>query len=131
MVKRRRSIRTKLITASSELRKGFAVPAKARILSALRGRSKSFIMSCFWFLFVKATKTDKIKVLMKIDGRKSIKRRKTRRKSKTRRKTRRRSKTRKRRKTRRKSSKRRSAKQRANDKRLGKRAKARARKRRR
>ena len=111
--------KSRLVSARSELRKGFAVPSKSRILSALRKRSKAFVMRMFWFLFTKATKTDKIKVLMRIEGLRGTKRkgkrrskgRKRRRSAKGRRRSRGRRKAR--RSSRRKSRKGRTAKQRA------------------
>lgn len=112
--------KTRLVSARSELRKGFAMPSKQKIFSALRKRSKTFIMNLFWFAFGKLSRTDKIKSLMRIEGLRRAGRRKTRRKTRTRRRKsrtrrkagRRKSKTRRRTKTRR-SGKRRTAKQRA------------------
>ena len=108
-------LRSKLVTARPELRKGFAVPTKQRIFAALRKiKSKVFILELLWFAFSKLNRTDKIKILMKIDRRVSIKSTgKTKRKAK--RKTRK-SKTKKRKASKRKASGRkkpRTAKQRA------------------
>ena len=90
------------------------MPTIKRIKTALRKKSKEFIINLFMKAFAKLTKTEKIKMLLLIEkGRiTSTIRRKTKRKT-----------------TKRKSK--RSAKQRANDKRLGRMAKARARKRKR
>ena len=100
----RRRLKSRLLSASSELRKGFAIPTKKKVFSALRGRSKTFIMELFWSAFIKLPKSAKITLLMRIDRIKS--KRKTRRKSKGRRK----SKARKRRKSRGRSSRRRKSK---------------------
>ena len=94
------------LTARSETRKGFTMPAIKKIKAVLRNRSKSFIIALFISAFSKLTKTDKIRMLLKIE-RKSPSRRT--RKSKSRRKTKRRST---RRKTKRKSSKRKSSRRR-------------------
>ena len=113
--KRSRLQRSLGLTARSEQRKGYTMPTIKRIKTALRKKSKEFIINLFMKAFAKLTKTEKIRMLLFIEkGRfTSAIRRKTRRKTKA--------KTTKRK---------RSAKQRANDKRLGKMAKARARKRR-
>ena len=105
------------LTARSEQRKGYTMPTIARIKTALRKKSKEFIINLFMKAFAKLTKTEKIRMLLLIErGRiTSAIRRKTRRKTKAKRKA---------------PKRKRSAKQRANDKRLGKMAKARARKRR-
>lgn len=106
----KRKAKQMLVSAKSELRKGFAVPSKKKIFLALRQRSKTFIMNLFWFAFTKLNKTDKIKALMRIE-RKGTRRKSKRRKSRTKR---RKSRTRRKKsKTRRKSGKRRTAKQRA------------------
>ena len=93
------------------------MPTIKRIKTALRKKSKEFIINLFMKAFAKLTKTEKIRMLLLIEkGRiTSTIRRKTRRKTKAKRKA---------------PKRKRSAKQRANDKRLGKMAKARARKRR-
>ena len=115
--KRSRLQRSLGLTARSEQRKGYTMPTIARIKTALRKKSKEFIINLFMKAFAKLTKTEKIRMLLFIEkGRfTSAIRRKTRRKTKAKRKA---------------PKRKRSAKQRANDKRLGKMAKARARKRR-
>ena len=101
MAKRRKS-RTRLISARSELRKGFSMPTQSKIKSALGSRSKSFVVNLLLFAMKFLTKTQKIKVLMRIEGLKTsrTRRRKTKRRSSTRRRKsrgRRKSKTRRRR----------------------------------
>ena len=110
--------KTGLFSSRSELRKGYTIPTIKRIKTALRKKSKEFIINLFMKAFAKLTKTEKIRMLLLIEkGRiTSTIRRKTRRKTKRKAPKRKRK---------------RSAKQRANDKRLGKMAKARARKRKR
>ena len=87
---------------------GFKVPTHKKIKSALRSRSKTFLISLIMSMFSALPKASKIRFLIKID-RKAVGRRIRRAVS------RRRSRKIKHR----KSKKRRSAKQRANDKRLG------------
>ena len=104
MVKRRKRSRLKQslgLTARSEQRKGYTMPSIKTIKTALRKKSKEFIINLFMKAFAKLTKTQKIGMLLLIE--------KGRITSKIRRK------------------KKRSRKQLANDKRLGKMAKARAR----
>ena len=104
MVKRRK--KSKLaqslgLTARSEQRKGYTMPTISRIKTALRKKSKEFIINLFMKAFAKLTKTEKIRMLLLIEkGRitSTIRRKKPR-----------------------------SVKQKRNDKRLGKMAKARAR----
>jgi hypothetical protein len=94
MAKRRK--RSKLqrslgLTARSEQRKGYTMPTIARIKTALRKKSKEFIINLFMKAFAKLTKTEKIRMLLLIEkGRiTSTIRRKTRRKTKAKRKTKR------------------------------------------
>ena len=103
MARRRKSkSRVLNLTARSETRKGFTMPKISSIKSALRKRSKTFLISLIMSMFSKLSKTQKISVLIKIDRRsigkiirkrKAIKRkrRSTKRKS-TKRKTKRKSK---------------------------------------
>ena len=98
------------LTAKSETRRGFTMPTFAKIKSALRLRSKTFLISLIISMLSKLSKTQKISVLIKID-RKSIGRRlrrKTRRKTAKRRTRRKTAKS----KTRRKSSRRKTSKRR-------------------
>ena len=93
--KRKRSkLRQSLgLTARSEQRKGYTMPTIKRIKTALRKKSKEFIINLFMKAFAKLTKTEKIRMLLLIEkGRiTSTIRRKTRRKAKrkTKRKTKR------------------------------------------
>lgn len=95
-------------------RSGYRMPTQKKIKSALRSRSKTFLIKLIMSMFSALPKASKIRFLIKID-RKAVGRR-------IRRATKRRSS--KRRVRRSKSKKRRSAKQRANDKRLGRMAKS-------
>ena len=76
------------LTARSEQRKGYTMPTIARIKTALRKKSKEFIINLFMKAFAKLTKTEKIRMLLFIEkGRfTSAIRRKTRRKTKAKRK---------------------------------------------
>ena len=112
----------------SKQKSGFTIPTQKKIRSVLRKRGKEFLISCVMWLFVKISKGDKIRFLAKI-SRGRVRRVAKRRKSKTRKATRRKRRTTKRSKSR-KSKKGRSPAQRRNDKRLGRMAKARAKKRR-
>ena len=105
MASRRRRLKTALVTARSELRKGFAMPSEKKIKTVLRTRSKEFIMRCFFFAFRKLSKTEKISLLIKIQSGKISRGIKKRRKTRARRSKTRRSKTRRKSKTRRRSSK--------------------------
>ena len=77
------------LTARSEQRKGYTMPTIARIKTALRKKSKEFIINLFMKAFAKLTKTEKIRMLLLIEkGRiTSTIRRKTKRKTKAKRKT--------------------------------------------
>lgn len=97
-------------------RSGYKMPTQKKIKSALRSRSKTFLIKLIMSMFSALPKASKIRFLIKID-RKAVGRR-------IRRATRRRKSKRSRS---RKSKKRRSAKQRANDRRLGQMAKRRSR----
>ena len=104
------------LTARSELRKGFSMPTHTKIVTALRNKSKAFVIKLFLSAFSLLSKTQKIGMLIKIERGlgKRIKRRIKRRSRTRRRRTRtRRTRTRRRTKTRRKSRKTRTAKQRA------------------
>ena len=89
--KRSRLQRSLGLTARSEQRKGYTMPTIKRIKTALRKKSKEFIINLFMKAFAKLTKTEKIRMLLLIEkGRiTSTIRRKTRRKTKAKRKTKR------------------------------------------
>ena len=114
----------KLFSASSEQRKGFTMPTMKKIKSVLMSRSKTFLVNLVLGMMVGMSKSAKIKVLVKIE--KGTVARKVKRKSKA---VKRKSATKKRGSTFKKSKSSRSPAQKRNDKRLGKMAKARARKR--
>lgn len=97
----------------SRLKSGFKIPTIKKIKSALRSKSKGFLINLIISIFSSSTRTEKIKMLVKIDNKSVVKRIKKYKKSKSKK-----SKVK-------KSKKRRSAKQRANDKRLGQMAKKR------
>ena len=82
--KRSRLQRSLGLTARSEQRKGYTMPTIKRIKTALRKKSKEFIINLFMKDFAKLTKTEKIRMLLLIEkGRiTSTIRRKTRRKTK-------------------------------------------------
>jgi hypothetical protein len=78
------------ITSRSEQRKGYTMPTQKRIKSALRSRSKSFIINLFMMAFAKLTKTEKISMLLKIQTGKisrAVRKTKTKRKAKGKKKT--------------------------------------------
>ena len=131
MARQKSRTKQKLFSAGSELRKGYTMPTIKKIKSVLRTRSKTFLINCIMSMFSTMSKSAKIKFLIKIDKR-QVKRkaRKVKRKSTRKgqvRKTARRAYKKKATKGRKKA---RSPAQKRNDKRLGKMAKARARKRR-
>ena len=131
MKKSKSRTKQKLFSAGSELRKGYTMPTLKKIKTVLRSRSKTFLVNLVMSMFSTMTKSAKIKVLVKIE--KGTIARKTKRKSKgVKRKsaTKRNGSTFKKSKTNTKGLKSyRSPAQKRNDKRLGKMAKARARKR--
>ena len=98
MARRRRT--RQILSAASELRKGFTLPNHAKIKTALRNKSKEFIIRLFLSAYSMLPKSKKLKLLVKIE--RGITKRVRRRRSKSRR----RAKTR-RRKTRRKARRRR------------------------
>ena len=86
-VKQERKLSRTFLSAKSETRKGFTLPSLKRIKTALRQKSKTFLVELIATMFAKLTKTDKIKILIKIDKgiSKKVKKFKTkRRKSKAR-----------------------------------------------
>ena len=113
-----------LFSAGSEIKKGYTMPTLKKIKTVLRSRSKTFLVNLVMSMFSTLTKSAKIKVLVKIEQGAIVRKVRKRTKAKT---SKRRSAS-KRKTTKSKSS--RSPAQRRNDIRLGKMAKARARKRR-
>ena len=124
MKKSRTKTKQKLFSAGSEIRKGYTMPTLKKIKSVLMSRSKTFLVNLVLGMMVGMSKSAKIKVLVKIE--KGTIARKVKRKSKA---VKRKSATKKRGSTFKKSKSSRSPAQKRNDKRLGKMAKARARKR--
>lgn len=94
MARRRSRTKTAFLSSASELRRGFTIPSVKRIKTALRKKSKLFLIQLVVSMFSKLTKTEKIRMLIRIDGRKG--RKTTKRRTKRRRATRRRAKTRRR-----------------------------------
>ena len=80
--------KTSLFSSRSELRKGYTIPTIKRIKTALRKKSKEFIINLFMKAFARLTKTEKMRMLMLIERGKIIStiRRKTKRKGKGKRK---------------------------------------------
>jgi len=76
--------KTGLFSSRSELRKGYTIPTIKRIKTALRKKSKEFIINLFMKAFARLTKTEKMRMLMLIERGKIIStiRRKTKRKGK-------------------------------------------------
>ena len=63
-----------LFSASSEMKKGFTMPTIKKIKSVLRSRSKTFLVNLIISMMAGMSKTAKIKVLIKIEKGKVIKR---------------------------------------------------------
>ena len=76
--------KTSLFSSRSELRKGYTIPTIKRIKTALRKKSKEFIINLFMKAFARLTKTEKMRMLMLIERGKIIStiKRKTKRKGK-------------------------------------------------
>ena len=125
MAKSKSRTKQKLFSASSEQRKGFTMPTMKKIKSVLMSRSKTFLVNLVLGMMVGMSKSAKIKVLVKIE--KGTIARKVKRKSKA---VKRKSSTKRKGSTFKKPKSSRSPAQKKNDKRLGKMAKARAKKRR-
>ena len=70
--KRSRLQRNLGLTARSEQRKGYTMPTIKRIKTALRKKSKEFIINLFMKAFAKLTKTEKMRMLMLIERGKII-----------------------------------------------------------
>ena len=65
--KRSRLQRNLGLTARSEQRKGYTMPTIKRIKTALRKKSKEFIINLFMKAFARLTKTEKMRMLMLIE----------------------------------------------------------------
>ena len=63
-----------MFSAGSEMRKGFTMPTIKKIKSVLRTKSKTFLINLIITMMAGMSKSAKIKVLIKIDRRKVVKR---------------------------------------------------------
>ena len=72
-----------LFSASSEMKKGFTMPTVKKIRSVLMSRSKTFLVNLIITMMTGMSKTAKIKVLIKIEKGKIVKRAIKRRKAKS------------------------------------------------
>ena len=84
MARKKSKLRQKLVTARSELKKGFTIPLKSKIKSRWNKISQIRKFGIFWFMFGKLNKTDKVRVLSRIDSAPKSTKRKTKRKATTR-----------------------------------------------
>ena len=72
-----------LFSASSEMRKGFTMPTIKKIKSVLMKRSKTFLVNLIITMMAKKSKSEKIKILIKIEKGKIVRKVKRRRKAKS------------------------------------------------
>ena len=72
-----------LFSASSELRKGFTMPTIKKIRSVLMSRSKTFLVNLIITMMAKKSKTEKIRILIKIEKGKIVRKVKRRKKAKS------------------------------------------------
>jgi len=79
----RQKTRQKLFSAGSELRKGYTMPTIKKIRSVLMSKSKTFLVNLIITMMAKKSKTEKIKILIKIEKGKIIRKVKRRRKAKS------------------------------------------------
>ena len=79
----RQKTRQMLFSAGSEMRKGFTMPTVKKIRSVLMSKSKTFLVSLIITMMAKKSKTEKIKILIKIEKGKIIRKVKRRRKAKS------------------------------------------------
>ena len=78
----RQKTRTKLFSAGSEMRKGFTMPTIKKIKSVLMKKSKTFLVNLIITMMAKKSKTEKIKILIKIEKGKIVRKVKRRKKAK-------------------------------------------------
>ena len=71
-----------LFSAGSELRKGYTMPTIKKIRSVLMSRSKTFLVNLIITMMAKKSKTEKIKILIKIEKGKIVRKVKRRKKAK-------------------------------------------------
>lgn len=79
----RQKSRTKLFSARSEMRKGFTMPTIKKIKSVLMKKSKTFLVNLIITMMAKKSKSEKIKILIKIEKGKIVRKVKRRRKAKS------------------------------------------------
>ena len=83
MARQKTRTRQKLFSAGSELRKGYTMPTIKKIRSVLMSRSKTFLVNLIITMMAKKSKTEKIKILIKIEKGKIVRKVKRRRKAKS------------------------------------------------
>ena len=70
---RQKSKSKMLFSAGSELRKGYTMPTIKKIRSVLMSRSKTFLVNLIITMMSKKSKTEKIRILIKIEkGKKEV-----------------------------------------------------------
>ena len=79
----RQKSRPKLFSASSEMKKGFTMPTVKKIKSVLMKKSKTFLVNLIITMMAKKSKSEKIKILIKIEKGKIVRKVKRRRKAKS------------------------------------------------
>ena len=82
MARQKTRTRQKLFSAGSELRKGYTMPTIKKIRSVLMSRSKTFLVNLIITMMAKKSKTEKIKILIKIEKGKIVRKVKRRKKAK-------------------------------------------------
>ena len=82
MARKKSRSRQMLFTAGSEMRKGFTMPTVKKIRSVLMSKSKTFLVNLIITMMTGISKTAKIKILIKIEKGKIVKRAIKRRKAK-------------------------------------------------
>ena len=83
MARQKSRTKQKLFSAGSELRKGYTMPTIKKIKSVLRSKSKTFLVNLIVTMMTGMSKTAKIKILIKIEKGKIVKRAIKRRKAKS------------------------------------------------
>ena len=83
MARQKTRTRQKLFSAGSELRKGYTMPTIKKIRSVLMSRSKTFLVNLIITMMAKKSKTEKIRILIKIEKGKIVRKVKRRKKAKS------------------------------------------------
>ena len=83
MARQKTRSRQKLFSARSEMRKGFTMPTIKKIKSVLMKKSKTFLVNLIITMMAKKSKSEKIKILIKIEKGKIVRKVKRRRKAKS------------------------------------------------